>query len=430
LASNYNYDFSNDWVFGKQNKEMKFNWKSTLRDYSFKYDLGYYMNDATTIKAGLVLTYHDIDPGNVTGNQDTLNYSYNIPASYSFENAVYLLCEQKISPKFTVNYGLRYTFFQNIGKATVYKLNSAYETIDTLEYKKGDIFNYYHNFEPRLGLTYVINDNSSLKAGYSRTSQYMHLVSNSTVSSLMDIWVCSGPNIKPESANIYSIGLFKNFLNNKIETSVEVYYKDMKNLISFREFAQPQFNQRMEEDFRFGIGKSYGIEMFIRKNEGRFTGWVSYTFSKTEQKTEGIQQKGWYLSSFDRPHDLSIVGMYEIAKRFSISANFSLKSGRLLTSPVIKYVYQQAVVPYFEKLNNDRLPLYHRLDLSLAYKSKEKPGKRFHSEWILSVYDVYNQINPTSIYFKPDENNERVTKAYKQNLFGITPSITWNFTFN
>jgi hypothetical protein len=165
----------------------------------------------------------------------------------------------------------------------------------------------------------------------------------------------------------------------------------------------------------------------MRKSEGRFKGWISYTYSKTEQKIEGIQQKGWYLSSFDRPHDLSVVGMYDLSKRFSVSANFSLKSGRPFTSPALKYEYEQTVIPYFEKLNNDRMPLYHRLDLSISFRNK--PERKFRSEFVLSVFDVYNHVNPVAIYFKSDDDNERITRAFKENLLGITPSLTWNFSF-
>jgi hypothetical protein len=429
LASNYNYDFKNEWTYGKENHQSNYEWISFLKDYSLKYDIGYYFNEKITFKTGLITTYHNIDLGKVNGRQDTLKFKFAMPDNYSLEHAVYLACEQKVTPELTVNYGLRYTLFQSIGKATVYKLNSDYETIDTVKYGKGNIFNYYQGLEPRIGITYLINDNSSVKAGYSRTSQYMHLVSNSSVSSLLDIWIGSGPNIKPEYANIYSCGFFKNILDNKIETSVEIYYKDMKNQIVFREFSQPQFNQRIDEDFRFGKGRSFGIELFIRKSEGKFKGWVSYTYSRTEQKIEGIQQKGWYLSNFDRPHDLSVVGMYDLTKRLSVSANFTMKSGRPFTSPALKYEYEQTVIPYFAKLNNDRMPLYHRLDLSVAWRNKEKPGKKYRSEWVLSVFDVYNHVNPVAIYFRSDDDNERITKAYKQNFLGITPSLTWNFSF-
>jgi hypothetical protein len=427
LASNYNYDFMNEWSYGKENKKTEFEWKSYLKDYSLKYDLGYYISDKITLKAGIISTYHDIDLGKINGKQDTLKFKFAIPKNYSLEHASYLACEQKFTPNLSINYGLRFTLFQNMGKATIHTLNSDYETIDTLTYAKGKIFNHYQTFEPRIGITYILNDNSSIKAGYSRTSQYMHVVSNSSVSSLMDVWVGSGPNIKPETANIYSAGFFKNFFNNKVETSVEVYYKNMQNLVTFKEFAEPQFDQRMDEDFRFGTGRSYGIELFMRKPEGRFKGWISYTYSKTEQKIEGIQQKGWYLSAFDRPHDLSAIASYDVSKRLTVSTNFTLKSGRPFTSPVLKYEYEQTVIPYFEKLNNDRMPLYHRLDLSISYHNK--PEKKFRSEWVLSIFDVYNHVNPIAIYFKSDEDNERITRAYKENLLGFTPSITWNFSF-
>jgi hypothetical protein len=246
---------------------------------------------------------------------------------------------------------------------------------------------------------------------------------------LIDIWVGSGVNIKPQLADLYSIGVFHNEFNNLLETSVEVYYKDMYNQIEFREFATPQFNERMDEDFRFGKARSYGMEWFVKKSSGDLTGWISYTWSKTEKKTRDIQDKGWYLSMFDRRHDLAIVAMYNLSKRLSFSANFQLKSGRPITAPVIRYTHGGAVLPYYTGRNNDRMPVYHRLDLSLTWKSKEKPGRRFYNETNLSVFDLYNRNNPISVYFRSDEDNENITHAYRQNFLGFMPAISWNFNF-
>ena len=410
-------------------QKQQYRWTAFIKDYSLKYDVGYYMNDKITIKTGFMTTYHNFNLGKIDGCNDTVKFNLTMPENYSLEHALYLSCEQRLTPRLLVNYGLRYTLFQSIGKATVYKLNSDYETIDTLNYGKGEIVKSYHSLEPRLGITYSFNNNSSLKLGYARTSQYVHSASNSSVISMMDIWIGSGPNIKPQFANIYSIGYFKNILVDKIETSIEVYYKDIKNQIEFREFAQPQFNKRIDEDFRFGIAKSYGVEVFVKKSEGRLNGWISYTYSKTKQKTEGIQEKGWYVSSFDRPHDLSVVAMYDLSKHFSVSSNFTLMSGRPFTSPGLKYEYAQTVIPYFEKRNNDRMPLYHRLDMSISYRTIARPGKKFRSEIVLSIFDVYNHVNPVAIYFLPDNNDPRITHAYKQNLFGFMPSGSWNFSF-
>ncbi len=429
LVSNYNYDFGNEFTFGKEKKKSKFNWEADLIDYSVKYDVGWYINDQNLFRMGLISTYHKFNPGKIAGFSDTIKYNFKNPRNNALEHAFYVSNEQKITPQFSLQYGIRYTLFQNIGKASVYKLNSDYETIDTLEYGKNKIYNTYHSIEPRIGLTYLLTKNSSVKLGYSRTSQFVHVASNSSTGSIIDLWIGSSPNIKPQYADLYSAGYFRNLFKNQVEASIEVYYKNMENQVEFREFATPQFNPRMDEDFRQGKGRSYGVELMMKKSEGRLTGWVSYTWSKSERKINGIQEKDWFLSPTDRRHDLTVVGMYNLSKRLSFSTNFTLKSGRPFTSPVLRYEYEGTVLPYYTKRNNDQMPLYHRLDVALTLKGKEKPGRKIHSEWVLSVFDVYNRSNPISIYFMSDEDNEFVTHAYRQSFLGLTPSITWNFTF-
>lgn len=438
LISNYNYAFGNTLTYGEPEKESKFDWKADLLDYSFKYDVDYYLNEKHTLRAGLVNTLHNFNPGKVVGYSDTMKYNFRIPLNKAMEHAIYIADEFKVSPKLTVEMGLRYSLFQNMGKTNAYVLNSEYLTVDTVSYDNWEIFHHFQSPEPRLAFTYRTGENSSVKAGYSRTSQYVHVASNSNVGSIIDIWVGSNKNIKPQLADLYSAGFFLNALDNVLETSVEVYYKNMYNQIEFREFATPQFNEHMDEDFRFGKGRSYGIELFVKKTTGDFTGWVGYTWSKTEKKTKDIQEKGWYLSPFDRTHDLSVVAMYDFSPRLSVSANFQLKSGRPFTSPVNRYQYGKltypngndqdvAVIPYFPGRNNDRMPVYHRLDLGLTWKGK--PGRRFYSEVNVSVFDVYNRSNPMSINFRPDEDNENITRAYEQTFLGFMPAVTWNFSF-
>ncbi|MFO7655714.1 MAG: TonB-dependent receptor [Bacteroidales bacterium] len=429
LVSNYNYKFGNSFTYEKPKKKSEFNWDADLVDYSFKYDAGIYLNNKNTIRAGLISTYHDFNPGKVIGRDDTIKYNFEFPANKALEHAIYLSDEYKLSENLTFEAGLRYSLFQNIGKAKIYKLNSEYQTIDTLNYAKGKIYNYYHSLEPRVAFNLRLNDNSSLKAGYSRTSQFIHVASNSSTSSLIDIWVGSNPNIKPQLADLFSIGYFRNFLNNTIETSVEAYYKNMYNQIEFREFAIPQYNDRIDEDFRHGIGRSYGMELFVKKPEGILSGWISYTLSKSERKIKDIQEKDWFLSTYDRRHDLNMVAMYNLSKRILLSANFQLKSGRPFTSPVKRYLYDGTVIPYFSKRNADRMPVYHRLDFGFTLKSKEKPGRRYHWETIVSIFDLYNRTNPVSISFRPDEKNPGITRAYKENFMGFMPSVTWNFSF-
>ncbi len=429
LISNYNYLFGNSLEFGEPEKIVSFDWNADLIDYSVKYDLGFYLNENNTLRAGFISTLHEFNPGKVDGRNDTLKYDFAIPSNHSLEHAIYLSDAFKVSTEFSIELGLRYSLFQNMGKTRVYLLDGEYVTYDTAFYGKGKIYNTYHAFEPRFSLNWKLNNNNSLKAGYSRTAQYVHVASNSNMGSLIDIWVGSGINIKPQYADLYSIGFFGNLFKNRLEMSIEAYYKDMQNQIEFREFATPQFNERMDEDFRFGKARSWGFEFFLQKSSGDFTGWLSYTWSKSEKKTNDIQEKNWYLSSFDRRHDLSIVTAYNLSPRFSFSANYQLKSGRPFTSPVKRYVYGGAVIPYYSGRNNDRMPIYHRLDFSVTLKSKIKPGRRFHSETTLSIFDVYNRNNAIAIYFRPDEDEPEITRAYRQNFLGFLPAITWNFSF-
>jgi len=429
LASNYNYAFGNDFTYGNPKKNSKFDWDADLQDYSVKYDVGIYLTEKHTLRTGLISTLHDFNPGKVVGNDDTLRFNFTMPYNKALEHAIYISDEYKVGPKTTLEVGLRYSLFQNIGKAKFFKLNSEYETIETINYGKDKIYNSFQSVEPRLAVSHQITESSSLKASFSRSSQFVHVASNSSTSSIIDLWVGSNPNIKPQLANLYSVGYFRNFRNNTIEASIEGYYKDMFNQIEFAEFATPQFHEQMDEDFRHGVGRSYGVELYVKKNEGRITGWVSYTLSKSERKIDDIQEKGWFLSSYDRTHDLTLVAMYNLNKRVTLSANFQLKTGNPFTSPALKYNAGGASTVYYPKRNNDRMPLYHRLDVSLTLKGKEKANRRFRSETVFGVFDLYNKTNPVTIYFKPDDNNEKITRAYKQNFLGFMPTISWNFYF-
>jgi hypothetical protein len=229
-------------------------------------------------------------------------------------------------------------------------------------------------------------------------------------------------------ADQYSLGYFRNFLDNRIETSVELYYKNMQNQIAFDEFAQPQFNPDMEEDLRFGKGRAYGLELMIRKNTGRLSGWLSYSYSRSMRKINDIQEKDWYPSPYDRPHDLTLVAMYDLTPRVSLSANWTIKSGRPLNAPAARYEYGNLVIPYYTGRNQDRMPTYHRLDLSVTLQGKKKPGRNFRGEWIFSVYNAYARKNADAIYFTQSSNTYN-TKAMRTSYFSIFPSVSYHFNF-
>jgi outer membrane receptor protein involved in Fe transport len=429
LASNYDYLLNNEFTVGREEKKYAFEYSAFVKDYAAKMDFTYYLNTSNTLRFGLKSTYHDFNVGDITGRQDTLEFGFNLPDIQSIESALYLSNQQKITEDLTVDYGLRYSIFQNIGKAKVNELDDNYNVVGDTTYGKGEVYNTYHGLEPRVGLNYVISDNQSVKASYSRTRQYLLIASNSNTGSPLDVWISSNPNIEPQVGDQYSMGYFRNFLNNKIETSMEVYYKNMQNQVAFKAFAQPQFNRDMEEELRFGKGKAYGAELMIRKNEGRLTGWLSYAYSRSIRKINDIQEKNWYPSPYDRPHDLTLVAMYDLTPRIGLSANWTFKTGRPFNAPSARYEYGNLVLPYYPGRNHDRMPNYHRLDLGVTIRSKPDAERNFEGEWVFSIYNAYAHKNADAIYFTQDRKDFFETNAMRTSYFTIFPSVTYNFKF-
>jgi hypothetical protein len=429
LLSDYDYLFGNEMKVGRKEKLYKFEYDASIRDYSAKADLGYYLDGKNTINFGIATIYHDFNTGRIHGQDDTVKFDLKMPVMKSIENSAYLGNTQELSNIISLKYGLRFSLFSNIGPAYDNHLNSDYESVKQDTIKKNKIFNTYSGLEPRLGATFNISERSSIKAGYSRTYQYLLVASNSIAGNPLDVWISVNKNIKPEIANQYSLGYFRNFFDNKIEASVELYYKNMVNQIEFKEFAEPQFNQVVEEELRFGKGRAYGLELTLRKNEGKFSGWVSYSYSRSERKIKDIQEKGWYLSPYDIPNDLSIVGMYQISKRTSLSAVWVYQNGRPFNSPSARWEYGNLILPYYPGRNKDRYPDYHRLDISATIQNKKNFNRRFKGEWVISVYNIYNQKNAASIYFERDELSTYRTRAMKSTMFSFMPSVTYNFKF-
>lgn len=432
LFSNFSFIYSKyDYIMESGTSASGFKWTSNLEDFKLKADFNYYPNPNNTIKFGLEAIHHHFNPGFArgTGDSTAMYNSLEMPESNAMEYAIYLSNEHKLTNKLTLNYGLRGSVFQNMGKATVYNFDDSYQKIDSTTYKSWDIFNTFYGLEPRLSLNYTINQRSSVKASYSRTKQYVHLASNSTAGSPLDVWLPSSPNIDPQLANQAAIGYFRNFLNDAYETSVEVYYKDMDKQIDFKDHADLMLNPELEGEFRVGDAWSYGTEFFIRKQQGKFTGWISYTLSKALRKIPEINSGKVYSSSYDRPHNLAIVGMYNLTKRWNIAATWVYATGSPVTFPTGRYEQSNMIVPIYSDRNGYRMPDYHRMDLSITLKSKEKPNKRLRSELNVSIYNIYNRHNAWMIYFGPDEDDPTVTKAEKVYVFPIIPSLTWNFYF-
>jgi hypothetical protein len=430
LFLNTTATFSNyDYYLGEPTGLDGYEWTSNIKDYYYKMDFTYYLNPNNTIKFGGLTSYHMFDPGQATGVGSSILDQFVVPKTNALEHAGYLSHKIKIGKKFNAVYGLRFSAFQNIGATTYYTYNEDYSLKDTVNVAKGDIYNTYNGLEPRVGMTYILNESTSLKASYNRTRQYVHLASNSTATSPLDIWFPSSPNVKPQLADQVAIGYFQNFHKDMFQASVELYYKQMKNAIDFKDHATLILNPQLEGELRFGRAFAYGSEFLIKKNKGNLTGWISYTLSRTQKKIDGINNNELYFAKYDKTHNLAVILSYELGKNWSFGTNFIYSTGAAITMPIGKMEYMGMVVPIYSDRNAKRMPDYHRLDMSISYRPKKNDNKRWKSEWVLSVYNVYNRANPYNITFKQSETNPNETKAEMLYLFGIVPSITYNFTF-
>jgi len=437
IFSNFSFVFSNfDYNLGVPEGEMAFNWKSNIIDYTLKADFNFMINPKVNIKAGVQSTFHTFKPGKVETAEGSLFNFPDMNNNHALEHAVYGEVEHTISQNLTMNYGLRFSAFQNIGEGILYRYNSEYVMIDSTSYPFGKIYNTYTNFEPRWSMRYVIDDHSSIKAGYNRMAQYIHLATNTASPTPMDIWFASSPNIKPQLADQIAVGYFRNFFDNIIETSVEVYYKKMYNTIDFKDHAMLLLNEHLEAEMRIGSSYAYGIELLVRKESGKISGWISYTLAKTKRLIPEINNGNEFSAPYDKPHDLAIVLSYDVTDRINFSGNWVYNSPQPRTMPTGRFEYNGMVVPVYSERNTIRLFPYHRLDLSLTIKGRgisKRPDatgvlKKFQSSWNFSVYNVYARKNPYSINFRQVEGTNQ-TRAEILYLFKALPSITYNFSF-
>ena len=408
----------------------RFTWLSRLTDYALKADFIYYYSPNHTFRFGASSTFHIIEPGEIisqAGENDTDTTSY--ASNYALESGIYLSGESKFNEVISLRYGLRYSQFDNIGDATVFNYNADYQVVDSTVYDRGDFFNTYRGFEPRLAANFTINDANSFKISYSRTIQYMQLASNSSAGTPLDIWFPASPNIKPQLSNQVSAGYFRNFLGNKLESSVELYYKRMNRSIDFAEHAQLILNRYLEGEIRTGYATSYGAELFLRYTDTKFSGWISYTYSKTTRFFEEVNNGDPYPAPYDKPHDLALVGSYDINDRISLSANWVYSTGLPFTLPTGRYSIDGNIIPVYTGRNQYRLDDYHRLDVALTIKEKARTKKPWTGEWNFSVYNAYARKNPWTLNFQQDSEDPNLTYAEMTYLFSIIPAITYNFKF-
>jgi len=422
---------SYDYYLGTPSGEpSSFAWKSHMEDYSLKSDFTYYANSENTFRFGFQSIYHYFRPGNAKGiGENSILGEFNIPTNHSLEHGLYAQNEQNIGSSLILKYGLRFSALQNVGKAKVWLFDSNYEAENFKEYKSGDIYNTDYNIEPRLGINYIFNPKQSVKASYSRTVQYIQQASNSAAGTPLDVWFTASPNVKPQLSDQYAIGYFQNFFNNSIEVSTEVYYKDMRNVVDFKEYANMLLNEKIEGELRTGSANSYGVELMAKLNLDKLNGWISYTYSRTFRTIEGINSGKAYPAPYDKPHDIAVVLNYEVNKALTVSANWVYSTGVPATFPAGRYELMGTIIPLYTARNQYRYPDYHRLDLALTYRPGIDKKKRWQSEWNFSVYNAYNRKNAWAINFIQDIENPLVTYAEKTYLFSIIPSITYNFKF-
>jgi len=422
-----------DYSLSMKQGGSEYVWKSDMLDYTLKLDFNYSMNPQNEIKFGLSSTFHDFNPCDAYIQGEGSRLGSPVPKNYALEHGIYVSNEQKLNDKLTFKYGLRLTAFQNIGSATVYTYAKGYPNYtvtDTTYYPNGKIFHTYMGLEPRLGINYTFNEQSSVKASITRTIQYMQLASNSSGGMPLDIWFPSSPNIKPQKAYQYAVGYFRNFANNAIETSIETYYKQMYDVIDFKDNAQLLMNPRLEGDIRSGTAKAYGLELFIRKNTGRLNGWISYTLSKVMRTIAEINYGNPYPTTYDKPNNINAVLNYEFSNRVIFSSNWVYATGAPVTFPVGSYVIDNTYGKYYSSRNGYRMRDYHRLDLSLTVKGKVHPGKKWESEWVFSMYNAYARHNDWMINFVQDSKNAEKVVAQRWYLpFVCFPGITYNFKF-
>lgn len=399
---------------------------SRIKDYTLKQDFLYDYSTNSKWRFGYSSTYHDLDPG-IYEFEEGKGQDLDLKSRYSWENGIYASHSVKLSDRLEAIYGLRLSTFSALGKGEYYTLNENKEVIDSTWYSSGKFVKTYINLEPRLSMVYKLNNVSSLKAAYGRTTQNMHLLTNTNFNTPMDRWASSSNNIKPQIADQVSLGYFRNFANDMYEFSVESYYKDMRNQIDFKDNAEFDRNDDIETELLYGKGRAYGIEFLLKKKYGRLTGWVGYTLSKSEKKIEGINNDEWYDARQDRTHDVSIVGMYELNKKWSLSAAWIYYTGNAVTYPSGKYVIDGKEVVYYNERNGYRAPAYHRLDLGATCILKKTA--KFYSELSFSLYNAYGRENAYMIDFRTNDDDPDKSTAYQYSLFRFVPSISWNFKF-
>ncbi len=442
IYSRYNYNLEID-VEG-------IDWTSDINNYNLRYDLGYYLNDKLRFDFGASGIYYNFNPGRLNPlNATSAVNPRKLDDKFAFEAGVYASLEQKISDKLTAQYGLRYSYFNRLGKQTLNSYANGLPVVfnsqlgiyeraipnGQTEYGKRKSIANFGNFEPRFALSYQLDEKSSIKASYNRIAQYLHLISNTTSATPLDVWAPSGKFLKPQMADQYAAGYFRNFGDNMFSIEAEAYYKTIDNRVDYINGAELVAQNTIETETLIGESRAYGLEFLLRKNEGDFTGWLAYTLSKSEQRTPGgaagglgINDGNWYNSNWDRTHDFSFTGSYRLNDKWRLGANMAFQTGRPVTYPNGQFQYNGLSIATYSNRNADRLPAYHRLDVSATLTPRKNKNRKWQGEWVFGIYNLYNRRNAASISFGQN-NTTGVNEATRTAIFGIVPSVTYNFKF-
>ncbi|WP_233194501.1 TonB-dependent receptor [Aquimarina sp. I32.4] len=450
LFSNLSLIYS-DYFYGLELDFVGFKWDSGIRNFNLKYDFKHYISDNFQLNYGINSIYFKFNPGEIKPNNKKSGINREkLIDKYANESAVYIDAQHKISNNLTLQYGLRASHFIRFGQEelNIYQNDNPlsynqelqfYEGNDRIgikKYSRSNIIKTFTNLEPRITLAYAFNNNTSIKASYNRMSQYLHLLSNTNSPTPLDVWTPSGKYIKPQLLNQYAVGYFKSINDDKYTIETEFFYKDIKNRIDYIDSANLIANNAIEQDILNGKARAYGLEFLVRKNEGKFKGWLAYTLSRSEQKTlgrtnqePGINNGQWYRTSYDKTHDISFNGSYEVNKKWKFGANFVFQTGQPTNYPTGQFEYQGLSIPLFDGLrNSEQLPAYHRVDISATLTPRKNKTKKWKGEWVFSIYNLYNRKNAASINFARNKDTY-ANEAVRTSIFGIIPAIAYNFKF-
>lgn len=457
LFSNLSVIYS-DYFYGLVLDFVGFEWNSGIQNFNLKYDLKHYINDKFQVNYGLNNIYYVFNPGKIEPNRpDSGIVADQITKKYANETAVYGEVEHKVSERLSLNYGLRLSHFNRLGQDEFFvyhndnpvQFDPAFQIyregtpVDTISPGRSSSLKTFTNLEPRAALSYNFNGKQSVKASYTRLAQYLHLLSNTSSPTPLDVWTPSGPFVEPQLLDQYAIGYFQDIGEGKFFFETEFFYKDIRNRIDYIDGADLIANNAIERVILNGEARAYGWELLLRKNEGRFKGWLSYTLSKSEQRTPGrvtatpdggtslgtgINSGEWYNTPYDKTHDLSLFGSYDLNEKWNFNANFVFQTGQPTNYPIGQFEFQGLTIPFYGPRNEERLPAYHRLDVSATMTPRKNSRKKVKSEWVFSIYNVYNRQNAASINFRENEDSGR-NEAVRTAIFGIIPSVTYNFKF-